>query len=139
MLALAAVVAPRSWLAWGHAWCGLGELPDMPVVGYLARSASALYALHGLMVVYMSGDVQRYWGLIRFLAMLALLHGLVMWGIDIAEGMPRWWAWLEGPSFAATGLIVLLCQRSCSCVLRTTTSADCDGVRHTALESECNV
>jgi hypothetical protein len=107
LLALAAVFLPRRWLEVAHAWAGLGELPDAPVVGYLIRSASALYALHGAMVLYLSFDVVRYWRLIRFLAVAALVHGVVMLGIDLAEGMPAWWRYAEGPCFAATGAVVL--------------------------------
>ena len=76
-----------------------------------ARSASAMYALHGLTVLFVSFDVLRYAQLIRFLAAVALVHGVIMFGIDLAEGMPWWWQSLEGPAIAATGLVVLALQR----------------------------
>ena len=60
LLALAAVVMPRVWLARGHAWAGLGELPPGPLVGYLCCSASLLYALHGATVLFVSSDLPRY-------------------------------------------------------------------------------
>ncbi|MBC8351845.1 MAG: hypothetical protein H8E66_07640 [Planctomycetes bacterium] len=110
MLAFIAVAMPTAWLQLGHRLSGLEEFPDAPIASYLARSASALYALHGLMVVYMSFDVRRYWPLIRFLARIAIVHGIVMLGIDLAVGMPTWWTALEGPAFALTGLIVLVAQ-----------------------------
>jgi hypothetical protein len=110
MLAFIAVAMPTAWIRLGHQWCGLGDYPDAPIVGYLARSASALYALHGLIIVFMSFDVRRYWSLIRFLASITVAHGLVMYGIDLAVGMPVWWTIVEGPAFAATGLIVLFAQ-----------------------------
>ncbi|MCA9141543.1 MAG: hypothetical protein H6823_17955 [Planctomycetaceae bacterium] len=110
MLAFVAVVMPTAWIQWGHHWSGLGEFPTAPIASYLARSASALYALHGLMVVYMSLDVRRYWPLIRLLARLSIAHGIVMLSIDLAVGMPVWWTVLEGPAFAVTGLIVLATQ-----------------------------
>ncbi|MEO8495544.1 MAG: hypothetical protein ABI614_10780 [Planctomycetota bacterium] len=113
MLAFIAVTMPTAWIQWGHQWSGLGEFPDEPIAGYLARSASVLYALHGLMMVYMSCDVRRYWPLIRFLACLAVAHGFVMLGIDLAVGMPAWWTAFEGPAFSATGAIVLLAQYWC--------------------------
>jgi hypothetical protein len=80
------------------------------VVEYLARSASALYALHGALVLFLSFDVPRYWRLITFLAVAALVHGAVMTGIDLAAGMPVAWTLGEGPCFAATGAVVLLLQ-----------------------------
>ena len=108
LCAVVAVVMPGGWMQIGHAAAGLGDLPEAPIVGYLARSASALYALHGLLVIYMSLDVWRHWGLIRFFAAAAVVHGMVMLSIDLREGMPFWWTVVEGPSFAATGLVVLV-------------------------------
>lgn len=111
MLALVAVVMPREWMNLAAVSVGLDTLPSEPIVGYLARSASAMYALHGITVVYVSFDVVRYWRLIRFLAIVALFHGVIMLGIDIGEGLPFWWQCLEGPCFSATGVVVLWLQR----------------------------
>jgi hypothetical protein len=111
LLAVIAVVMPRRWIEAGHAWAGLGELPPGPLVGYLARSSSALYALHGALILVISFDVARYARLITFLAVAALVHGGVMLAIDLAEGMSFWWTLLEGPVFAATGAVVLALQR----------------------------
>ena len=107
LLALIAVVMPQHWMDVGHKFLGLGPIPQAPIVGYLARSASALYALHGAMVLFMSFDVERYERLIRFMAVAALLHGAVVLGIDLWEGLPALWRYGEGPAFAATGLAVL--------------------------------
>ena len=112
LLALVAVLAPERWIDLAHHWAGLGALPREPIVGYLARSSSALYALHGAMVVFISFDVSRYERLIRFLAWAAVLHGAVILGIDVAQQMPAFWQYGEGPGFAATGLVVLGLQRS---------------------------
>ena len=109
VLALAAVVVPQAWMAKGHSWAGLGDLPTVPILGYLSRSASFLYVLHGAMVLFISFDLPRYRRLVTFLA-AALVHGAVMLGIDLAEGMPLWWAVVEGPAFAATGGVVLALQ-----------------------------
>jgi hypothetical protein len=110
LLALLAVVMPRHWMAVAHKFVGLGALPEGPIVGYLARSASALYALHGAMVLFISFDVVRYERLIRLMAVAALVHGVVIFGIDLAEGMPALWRCGEGPAFAATGVLVLWLQ-----------------------------
>jgi hypothetical protein len=110
-LALVAVVVPDRWIDSAHHWAGLGALPREPIVGYLARSTSALYALHGAMVVFISFDVSRYARLIRFMAWAALVHGAVILGIDVAQHMPEVWRYGEGPSFAAAGLVVLALQQ----------------------------
>lgn len=111
LLALLAVLMPDTWMARGHQWLGLDELPRAPIVGYLTRSASALYALHGATVLFISTDTVRYARLITFLALVALIHGAVLLGIDLATGMPVWWTLLEGPVITATGVVVLALQR----------------------------
>jgi hypothetical protein len=111
LLALIAVVAPFDLMQASTTWSGLGPLPGDPVFNYLARSASAMYALHGATILFISFDVPRYERLIRFLAWVALGHGAVIVGIDLAAGMPAWWTAIEGPAFAATGLIVLAVHR----------------------------
>jgi hypothetical protein len=108
LFALAAVVVPWPWIEAAARWLGLSEVPSAPLVGYLARSASAMYAIHGAAVLFVSFDVARYWPMIRVMALIALVHGAIMVGIDFAEGMPVWWRTLEGPSFASTGVVVLI-------------------------------
>ncbi len=110
LLALVAVSLPLEWMAKAHTWLGLGPLPREPIIGYLTRSTSALYALHGATILFLSTDVRRYARLITFLACLALLHGVVMLGIDLVVGMPLFWTLLEGPAVAVAGAVVLLVQ-----------------------------
>ena len=98
-------------MASAHGALGLGNLPDAPMVGYLTRSASALYGLHGAMILFVSFDVRRYERLIKFLAIAALIHGAVMLAIDLAVGMPWFWTLFEGPGFAMTGIVVLMAKR----------------------------
>jgi hypothetical protein len=112
LLALVAAVSPRPWIVVAHELCGLGPLPDGQVVGYLFRAASLVFALHGAVLWFVAGDVARYWRLIRFLAVLAIVHGAALVGIDGAEDMPGWWRWAEGPGFAATGVVLLWLQRT---------------------------
>jgi hypothetical protein len=110
-LAFLAVLLPPEWMAKSHVWLGLGALPREPIVDYLTRSSSALYALHGAMILFISFDTPRYDRLITFLAAAALVHGAIMLGIDLAVGMPMFWTLCEGPAFAATGAIILMIQR----------------------------
>jgi hypothetical protein len=110
LLAFLAVLLPQSWMAKGHLWAGLGELPPGPLVGYLCRSAAFLYGLHGAVVFFISFDLVRYWRLITFLAVAALVHGGVMLAIDLSEEMPLWWTAVEGPAITVTGAVVLLLQ-----------------------------
>jgi hypothetical protein len=85
----------------------LGQLPDMPIVGYLTRSLSALYAFHGALVFFVSLDVRRYLPVIKCLFVLAILFGAGMFILDLAVGMPRQWAHCEGPSIIILSCIAL--------------------------------
>lgn len=107
LLALGAVFFPLEWMNAIHQRCGLGELPREPIVSYLARTASLLYALHGAVILFIALDVRRYWPLVRFLAILAVAHGGLLAFIDLREALPGWWQAIEGFCIAATGGVVL--------------------------------
>jgi hypothetical protein len=107
-LAVLIAIFPRHWIETMHGHLGLGSFPPDAITGYLARSASIMYALHGLCVLYVSTDIVRYLGLIRFLAYVALVHGGLLVWVDTVEGMPTWWVASEGPLFACSGLVALV-------------------------------
>lgn len=111
LLALVAVVMPLEWMSQINDLCGLETFPESRIVSYLARTTSALYALHGALVVFISFDVVRYRPLITFLGIVAIVHGAILLGIDVAVGMPFFWTMLEAPAFTATGFAVLWVQR----------------------------
>ncbi len=111
MLALIAVMMPLEWMSQINDLCGLETFPESRIVSYLARTTSALYALHGALVVFISFDVVRYRPLITFLGIVAIIHGAILLGIDVAVGMPFFWTMLEAPAFTATGFAVLWVQR----------------------------
>jgi hypothetical protein len=91
LFALVAVFMPVSWMAATHRWLGLGEMPAAPVVEYLARSLSAIYAVFGSLCLVVATDLERYRPLVRFLGVAFTLLGLVLLGVDVAAGLPWWW------------------------------------------------
>ena len=107
LTALGAVVMPHEWMNVIHQQQGLGELPHVPIVGYLTRSISAIYALHGALLVFISTDVRRYLPVLRFLAVAGIMFGAAMLGIDFAVGMPLPWAVGEGPSVIVFSAVIL--------------------------------
>ncbi|HTU21686.1 MAG TPA: hypothetical protein VMG10_26855 [Gemmataceae bacterium] len=111
LLAVLAVFLPLEWMSKVHSWLGMGALPEQPIINYLTRSASALYAVHGAMLLFVSTDVRRYAPLIKFLAVVALIHGVGLYLIDMSAGMPGFWVAVEGPTVAAAGTVVLMLQR----------------------------
>ncbi|MDO8545010.1 MAG: hypothetical protein Q7S40_31585 [Opitutaceae bacterium] len=97
LLALVAVVMPYSWMDATHRWLGLGKLPSEPIVGYLARSLSAFYALLGGLFWMLSFDLPRHRPTVCFLGVATIGFGAILTGIDWAEGLPRYWKVWEGP------------------------------------------
>ena len=107
LTALGAVVMPYEWMNVIHQQQGLGELPHVPIVGYLTRSISAIYALHGALLVFIASDVRRYLPVVRFLAVAGVAFGAVMLGIDYFVGMPVPWTVGEGPSVIVFSAVIL--------------------------------
>jgi hypothetical protein len=115
LLATGAVLMPFVWMDAVHQRLGLGELPDRPIVGYLARSLSGMYAFAGVVYLYMSFDVPRYLPLIRLQALLSVAFGAVLLTLDSQEGMPWYWIAGEGPSLIVVyGLLWWLTVRAAS-------------------------
>ncbi len=96
LLALIFVVAPRSWMESIHLQSGMGQLPEGPVVGYLARSLSAFYALMGGLFWVISFDLGR----------AIVILGVILIGVDWWEGLPFFWKLWEGPFMIVMGLLI---------------------------------
>jgi hypothetical protein len=107
LMALGAVVMPYEWMNVIHQRQGLGELPHVPIVGYLTRSISALYAFHGALLVFLAGDLRRYLPVVRFLALAGAVFGAMLLGIDYFVGMPVPWTVEEGPYVIALSAVIL--------------------------------
>ena len=97
LLALPAALMPTAWMDATHAALGLGELPRGPIVEYLTRSLSALYAGWGVILLFLARDVRRYAPLLVLLAILGIVFGLGMLALDLWAGMPTPWTAFECP------------------------------------------
>jgi hypothetical protein len=73
---------------------------------YLARSASALYALFGGLFLVLASDLELYRPLVRFLGAAFARVGLVFLWVDLAAGMPWWWTACEGPGSVVVGAVL---------------------------------
>lgn len=107
LLAAPFVFLPRSWHAEIHAWLGLGAYPEGPVIDYLVRTVSAMYALSGVFCWLVSFNVERYASLIAFLAEASIAFGLVATVVDFMNRLPWFWKWFEGPPAILWGIVVL--------------------------------
>ncbi len=103
LTAVIPAVMPFAWIKDVHRTLGMGELPEAPIMGYLTRSLSAMYALHGALVFFISLDVRRYLPVVKFLAVLSVFFGCGMLVLDIVVRLPPWWIVGEGPSIIALG------------------------------------
>jgi hypothetical protein len=104
-------VMPLGWMDAVHRALGMGALPQQPIVEYLARSTSALYALMGALFWILSLDTARYRPLLRLLGPAIIVLGLLLLWIDINAGMPRFWQLAEGPANILLGTIILVAAR----------------------------
>jgi|ERR1043166_3704157 hypothetical protein len=91
LLAIPFIFVPHAWMDAIHQALGLGALPDRPIVGYLTRSESLLYAMMGVIYWYGSCDVRRYLPLLRFSAWLLVVFTAIIIGIDVVSGLPTEW------------------------------------------------
>ena len=107
LTALVSVVMPFSWMQAIHRYLGMGELPTGPIMGYLTRSLSLFYALHGSLIIFVSMDIRRYLPFVKFLAFVSILFGASMAVMDSAVGIPLKWALCEGPLVIVLGGVIL--------------------------------
>ena len=107
-LALVAVVMPYSWMNTVHQRLGMGQLPSEPVVGYLARSTSAFYALLGGLFWITSFDLNRHRMVLCYLGVVIVIFGAALFVIDLLEGMPLYWSLTEGPINVGFGVVILI-------------------------------
>jgi len=108
LFALVAVVMPYSWMNAIHKWLGMSELPAEPIVGYLARSTSAFYALLGGLFWVTSFDLHRHWLVLFYLGIVIVIFGAALFIIDLLEGMPLYWSLTEGPINLTFGVVILV-------------------------------
>jgi hypothetical protein len=111
-LAFFAIFLPPDWMADTHRWLGLGDFPRAPIVDYLTRSVSALYAFHGGVVLLASTNPVQYKTLVRYIGWTSVVFGVVCVFIDLHAGMPAYWTIAEGPPVVVVGAVVLYLSRS---------------------------
>ena len=105
------MVMPFAWLQAANDGLGLAPLADTPVTQYLTRSLSAVYAMFGVLTVYIGLDVRRYRRLIVVVGWLTGILGLALTIIDFAIGMPPSWSWGEGPPTILCAVVMVWLAR----------------------------
>jgi hypothetical protein len=110
LLALPAVFVPTAWMDAFHRGLELGPLPQGPIVQYLARSVSALYAAFGSLTLVLAYDLKRHAPVVTWWGITAIVFGTLLFAIDRTAGMPAQWMWGECTYLVLTGIVVLLLQ-----------------------------
>lgn len=112
LFAIPFLFIPFSWMNFVHEnLMRLGPLTHAPVVEYMARTLTALYAFHGALIFRLSYDVTRFRPVVQFVGWLQVALGLAAFVIDLAAGLPFWWVAGEGPGIAAGGLAIVVLSR----------------------------
>ncbi|HPC96931.1 MAG TPA: hypothetical protein PLU87_18450 [Sedimentisphaerales bacterium] len=106
------VFCPFAWMQRIHAGIGLGELEYTALMSYLTRTLSAMYAVVGAILLFISLDIRRYLPLIRLLGIIALAGGVGVTVLDAMLHLPAFWTLLEGPLTIGLGVAVLMLSRN---------------------------
>ncbi|MGO9115376.1 MAG: hypothetical protein ACLP9L_39695 [Thermoguttaceae bacterium] len=107
LAALFPSMMPLAWMQEVHRCLEIGELPEGPIIGYLTRSLSLMYAMHGAILLFLSLDVRRFLPIVKFVAVVTILFSAWMIGLDVVVGMPPFWIISEGPCLFALYCVVL--------------------------------
>lgn len=107
LLAVFAIFMPTRWMAVTNDWLGLEEFPASPLVDYLTRSLSMMYALQGGLMILLSFDLKRYRPVLLYVSITTVVGGLLLTGIDLHAGLPTYWTLTEGPPVAILGLLLV--------------------------------
>ncbi len=122
LLALPAALMPTQWMDAIHQALGMGTLPRGPIVEYLARTESALYAVIGAATLLIASDLKRFRPLIWLWGVASLCLGLALLVIDWLIGMPTLWLLVEGPYLILLAILILSLLRVSADSMREPTS-----------------
>lgn len=115
LLALPCALLPFAWMDAVHRdMLGLGDLANVPLTRYMARSLSLVYGMHGIVLLGVTLNWERYRPAVPYLAKLHIALGAAMLAVDLDAGLPWWWAVSEGPGLMSYGLLVLAVNRFAS-------------------------
>jgi len=104
--AFIAVFLPYEKMAEIHRQMGLGNMPRLPILDYLARSVSMFYGIHGVILLYISFNIMRYLQFLKLLCYLGFAFGIVLFIVDFNAPMPANWAYTEGPFILSLNMLV---------------------------------
>lgn len=103
--AIIAVFMPKAWMDACSELMGVDPLAATPLSGYLARLSSAMYVVHGSLILCLSYALPKHLELVPAFARTTLgLAAMMLW-IDLVEGMPVDWTAMEFLALFVSGSI----------------------------------
>ncbi len=109
-LAILAVFMPMEWMQASNSALGLEPMADTPLMQYLTRSLSLIYAAYGSLMWVTSSDLRRFSPVITYMAVAGIIISIFLFGIDRFAGLPLWWALGEAAVPLSMGGAVLFLQ-----------------------------
>ena len=106
LLAFIAVFLPYQTMANIHRQIGLGNFPQLPILAYLARSVSLFYGIHGMILLYISFDLDKYLQFLKFFCYIGFMFSTCLFFIDLTAPMPASWTFGEGPLVFGLNLLI---------------------------------
>jgi hypothetical protein len=107
ILAFFAVIMPRSWMEISHRWLGMGEMVGGGLIMFMIRQASYTYGMHGISLVVIASDVDRFRKLVILNGIAYLVAGPLYFWIDYSTGMPWFWTLIDSLGSAFFGAALL--------------------------------
>ncbi|MBN1816356.1 MAG: hypothetical protein JW828_03290 [Sedimentisphaerales bacterium] len=101
------VFCPFEWMAEIHSRIGMGTLEYTPLLSYLTRSLSAMYAIVGASLMLVSFNIERYRPFLTLFGWIAILGGIGVTYLDAILKLPAFWTWMEGPLTILLGIAIL--------------------------------
>jgi len=110
MLTAAIIFIPRAWIASGHAWLGLGAMPDIVSLHYIIRGAALVQGAIGVLLWVVASDVPIYRPIVITTGAIYLLSTPFLYSIAAFTGMPRYWCIMDSSAaFVSGGILLALC------------------------------
>ncbi|TWT50622.1 hypothetical protein Pla22_33650 [Rubripirellula amarantea] len=109
--AFGAAIMPEKWMVETSEFLGFDPFPDSPLTFYLARHLSLMYGFVGVLLWIAASDFERYRPLIRHLARLTIIFGVMQGVIDAMAGLPAWWSIGESGSTVLGGCLLVWMER----------------------------
>jgi hypothetical protein len=109
--AIVSVFMPKSWMDACSSAMGVTALEDTPIAGYLARLSSAMYVVHGMLLVCLAGLLPEQLRMVHVFSRTTFGLAFMMLWIDVIEGMPTHWTWFEFIALFGNATIMELLAR----------------------------